>query len=106
MKSSGCASRKASGSMLRACHVLPPLTLGIAMRMGLPCGEPPRIRPPVRAAAWQAATPRRTQLTLPRPAAALPLTLRNNHFNVLHKHGGQLYLLITDQARADSVWHA
>ncbi|KFM29292.1 Protein FAM63A [Auxenochlorella protothecoides] len=32
---------------------------------------------------------------------------RNNHFNVLHKHGGQLYLLITDQARAECMrWPA
>uniref|UniRef100_A0A1D2A7R3 MINDY deubiquitinase domain-containing protein n=2 Tax=Auxenochlorella protothecoides TaxID=3075 RepID=A0A1D2A7R3_AUXPR len=32
---------------------------------------------------------------------------RNNHFNVLHKHGGQLYLLITDQGyqyESDVVW--
>lgn len=38
--------------------------------------------------------------TLPQPTLS---THRNNHFNVLHKHGGQLYLLITDQAGAECM---
>ena len=39
----------------------------------------------------------------------LAIFFRNNHFNVLYKHGGELYCLVTDAALADAapyvVWN-